>query len=117
MTPEIQINIDCHDLERMVAFYTAAFGYKPDGAAGGQYASILPESGRGNKIVFQKVPEAKAVKNRMHLDFIVGGDAIESEAEKCVALGASRIELIEEYDLRWIVMRDPEGNEFCLCDA
>ena len=116
-TPEIQINIDCHDLDGMVAFYTAAFGYKPHGRAGEQYASILPESGSGNKIVFQKVPESKAVKNRVHLDFIVGDANVESEAARCESLGATRVERIEEHGGRWIVMLDPEGNEFCLCDC
>src|SRR3954447_5072569 len=106
---ELQINIDCSDLERMVAFYTAALGYEREGAVGEQYASISASDGRP-KLVFQKVPEAKAAKNRVHLDLIVGPE-IEAEATRFESLGATRVEKIDEYGLHWIVMHDPEGNE------
>jgi predicted enzyme related to lactoylglutathione lyase len=112
---EIQINIDCADLDRMTAFYEAALGYTGHGAAGEQYASMVAADGTGPKLVFQKVPEPKTAKNRVHLDLIV--DDIEAEAKRFVALGAERGQLFEEYGLRWIVMRDPEGNEVCLCDG
>ena len=113
---ELQINLDCADLERMVAFYTAAFGYERKGTAGSTYASAAPEAGGdGPKLVFQRVPEAKSVKNRMHLDVIV--DDIEAEAARYVALGATRVEKISEFGCTWIVMHDPEGNELCLCDS
>jgi predicted enzyme related to lactoylglutathione lyase len=115
MVIEIQINVDCSDLERMVAFYCEALGYEREGAAGEQYASISASDGRP-KLVFQKVPEAKAAKNRVHLDLIVGPE-IEAEASRFEALGATRIEKINEYGLNWIVMHDPEGNEICICDA
>jgi predicted enzyme related to lactoylglutathione lyase len=113
---EIQINIDCADLERMVAFYTAALGYRAHGRAGDQYASIVPESGEGPKLVFQKVPEGKAVKNRVHLDLIVG-DKLAAEVERFVALGATRRSdtPVDEHGCCWVVMHDPEGNELCLC--
>jgi predicted enzyme related to lactoylglutathione lyase len=109
---ELQINIDCADLERMAAFYSEALGYERRGTAGEQYVSL---TGSGPKLVFQKVPEVKTVKNRMHLDVIV--DDIEAEAERWIGLGASREQRIEEFGLAWIVMRDPEGNEVCLCDG
>ena len=69
-------------------------------------------------MVFQKVPEGKVVKNRMHLDLIVGDD-IEREAERFVALGATpRARTpIDDDGCRWIVMQDPEGNELCLCTS
>src|SRR5262249_46910346 len=84
---ELQINIDCADLDRMVDFYVAALDYVPYGSAGVTYRSIVPAHGTGPKIVFQKVPEAKVVKNRVHLDVIVG-DRIEAEAERFIGLGA-----------------------------
>jgi catechol 2,3-dioxygenase-like lactoylglutathione lyase family enzyme len=113
---EIQINIDCADLDRMVDFYTAALGYEPYGSGGRTYRSIVPVDGTGPKLVFQKVPEAKAGKNRVHLDLIVG-DRVESEADRFVALGARRLSdsLVEEYGTHWLVLADPEGNELCLC--
>jgi predicted enzyme related to lactoylglutathione lyase len=113
---EIQINVDCADLDRMVEFYTAALGYRPYGSAGETYRSIVPADGAGPKVVFQKVPEGKAGKNRVHLDLIVG-DRVEAEAERFVALGARRLSdgLVEESGTHWLVLADPEGNELCLC--
>jgi predicted enzyme related to lactoylglutathione lyase len=116
---ELQVNIDCADLDRMVAFYTAALGYVAHGSSGVTYRSVIPAAGgRGPKIVFQKVPEAKVGKNRVHLDLIVG-DVIEAEAARFVALGARRLsaEPIGDDECRWIVMADPEGNELCLCTS
>jgi catechol 2,3-dioxygenase-like lactoylglutathione lyase family enzyme len=116
VTPEIQINVDCADLDRMVAFYTAALGYVPYGAQGVTYRSIVPDGGAGPKIVFQRVPEGKVAKNRVHLDLIVG-DRVEEEADRFVALGATRVSdsPIEEGGTHWLVLADPEGNELCLC--
>ena len=113
---EIQINVDCDDLDAMVAFYTAALGYEPFGSAGDRYRSIVAPDGNGPKLVFQKVPEPKLAKNRVHLDLIVG-DAIDAEVERFLVLGARRLEDAEfdEYGSRWIVLADPEGNELCLC--
>jgi predicted enzyme related to lactoylglutathione lyase len=112
---EMQINIDCADLDRMVEFYCQALDYEPMGAAGDQYRSIVARDGRP-KLVFQKVPETKSAKNRMHLDLIVGPD-IEAVAARFIELGATRVQRCEEFGLNWIVMRDPEGNELCICDA
>ena len=112
---EIQVNIDCADLERMTTFYEAALGYVRHGTAGDQYASMVAADGIGPKLVFQKVPEAKAVKNRVHLDLIV--ENIEAEAVRFVSLGATRGQAFEEFGMHWIVMQDPEGNEVCLCDG
>jgi catechol 2,3-dioxygenase-like lactoylglutathione lyase family enzyme len=111
---EIQVNVDCADLDTMVRFYTAALGYEPYGRAGDHYASIVHPT--LPKLVFQKVPEAKSAKNRVHLDLIVGPE-IEAEATRFETLGATRVEQINEYGLNWIVMHDPEGNEICICDA
>jgi predicted enzyme related to lactoylglutathione lyase len=115
---EIQINVDCADLDRMVGFYTRALGYVPHGSSGTTYRSIVPATGEGPKLVFQKVPEGKVVKNRMHLDLIVG-TGIEREAERFIALGATRVSEapIGGDDCTWIVMQDPEGNELCLCTS
>jgi catechol 2,3-dioxygenase-like lactoylglutathione lyase family enzyme len=116
VNPQIQVNIDCADLDRMVEFYTAALGYLAYGRAGDVYRSIVPDGGNGPKIVFQRVPEAKVGKNRVHLDLIVG-DRVEAEAERFVALGATRLSdgPIEEGGTHWMVLADPEGNELCLC--
>jgi predicted enzyme related to lactoylglutathione lyase len=114
---ELQVNIDCADVASLRAFYCEAFGYEPYGEAG-HYASCVPGPGvEGSKLVFQKVPEAKIVKNRVHLDLLV--DDIEAEAARFVSLGATRISPgpVSDGGCSWIVMHDPEGNEICLCDG
>jgi predicted enzyme related to lactoylglutathione lyase len=114
----IQINIDCDDLDRMVAFYTAALDYEPFGTDGERYRSILPKSGDGPKLVFQKVPERKVVKNRVHLDLIVGSE-IEAEVDRFLTLGATRISeaRLGGPGCEWIIVADPEGNELCICTS
>jgi hypothetical protein len=115
VTPRIEINIDCTDPGKLAEWYCEALGYAFEDAAGDQYRSITSPDGRP-KIIFQRVPEAKAVKNRMHLDLIVG-PGYEAEADRFERLGATRVEKVAEYGVNWIVMRDPEGNELCICDA
>jgi predicted enzyme related to lactoylglutathione lyase len=115
---EVQVNIDCADADALRAFYCEALGYVPKGAIA-QYRSCVPGEGvNGPKIIFQEVPERKRVKNRVHLDLVVGDD-IEAQAARFVALGGSRVsaEPVRDADGAWIVMLDPEGNEICLCDS
>lgn len=111
----IIIAIDAADVDALRDFWVAALGYQPYGEVG-QYRSVVPPEGEvGPKVVFQAVPEPRANhKNRLHLDIEVG-DEMESEAVRLEELGARRLtDLIEEAGTSWIVMADPEGNEFCL---
>jgi len=62
---------------------------------------------------FQKVPEGKVVKNRVHLD-LMPDTAMEKEVDRLLSLGASVVRGYAQDVLRWTVMRDPEGNEFCV---
>lgn len=81
-------------------------------------------SGVGPRLFFQRVPEGKVAKNRVHLDVRVGArlvgqerlDTLEAECARLVALGAARIRLLPADDINesCIVMQDVEGNEFCL---
>lgn len=112
---DLAIVIDAADPDTLRDFWVAAMRYEPYGAAG-PYRSATPPAGEvGPKLVFQQVPEAQtSTKNRLHIDIIVG-DEIASEADRLVEAGASKItDLIEEVGTSWIVMADPEGNEFCL---
>ncbi|MDQ3757407.1 MAG: hypothetical protein M3394_06140 [Actinomycetota bacterium] len=68
--------------------------------------------GLGRRILFQAVPEPKAVKNRVHLDLIVGPDAHDAEVERVVALGATVVGVHDGDEGRWTLLNDPEGNEF-----
>jgi hypothetical protein len=77
------------------------------------FAIVDPE-GDGPRVFFQKVPEGKSAKNRVHLDVNVGPDAMHAKAEELEALGATRVGEHEEPGGHWISMLDPEGNELCL---
>lgn len=76
--------------------------------------AIVDPDGVGPRLFFLKVPEAKKAKNRVHLDVHVGPDHIEARAKELMALGAQMVGSFDEPEGRWITLRDPEGNEFCL---
>lgn len=109
------ITLDCADPERLAAFWAEALGYRRVGAAGA-YVLLVPDEGSGPHLLLQRVPEPKAAKNRMHFD--VKAADVEGTAERLEGLGARRIEgaVREEHGNRWIVMADPDGNEFCVCE-
>jgi catechol 2,3-dioxygenase-like lactoylglutathione lyase family enzyme len=144
MARDVQITVDCADPARLAAFWAEALGYRlQDPPAGFESwdqalealgvpperrndasAAVDPE-GSGPRLFFQRVPEHKQAKNRMHLDVraapgLEGGArmaALEAEAERLVARGATRLERHEPappLSAGHIVMTDPEGNEFCL---
>lgn len=71
------------------------------------------ESGRP-RILFQLVPEAKTVKNRVHLDLRTGDDPAESVVERLVARGATVLHRGQQGPHRWVTLTDPEGNELCV---
>ncbi len=108
------IVLDCADPEKLAGFWARALRYRA-GPYQPPYIMLRPKAGDGPKFVLQRVLEPKQVKNRMHLDLWVPD--IEVEAQRLVRLGAKRqsAQPIEEVGSRWIVMADPEGNEFCLC--
>ena len=110
-----EIVIDCADHDTVIAFWMAAMGDYRRVEVNDQYAAIVPvEPGVGRpSILFQKVPEAKTVKNRVHLD--LRGASMADEVERLRRLGATVLaERSLGDDVRWTVMADPEGNEFCV---
>jgi predicted enzyme related to lactoylglutathione lyase len=112
----IALVLDCADPERLAGFWAPALDYVSLGTAGA-YVALFPNGRPGPKLLLQRVAEPKAVKNRMHLDIEVPD--IETEAARLVALGATRVSEgpCTEHGSTWILMADPEGNEFCVCDA
>jgi hypothetical protein len=100
--------IDCSDPPALAGWWSRLVGGAVHVDADGD-ASLLTETGL--VIDFLKVPEAKTVKNRLHIDLRTTDVA--TATEQAIALGASRADDI--YDgVSWQVLRDPEGNEFCL---
>ncbi|MFE1234964.1 VOC family protein [Streptomyces sp. NPDC058745] len=72
------------------------------------------DTGLGRRILFQRVPEEKSVKNRLHLDLHPAPDTRDAEVERLEDLGASTLRRVNEQGGSWVVMTDPEGNEFCV---
>jgi predicted enzyme related to lactoylglutathione lyase len=107
--------LDCADPDRLAQFWSEALDYANVGSAGA-YVALYPRLGSGPKLLLQGVTEAKTAKNRMHLDIEVPD--IHREVDRLVALGASRLkdEPCSEHGSTWVLMADPEGNEFCVCD-
>jgi SAM-dependent methyltransferase len=101
------------DLSRaMVARLRDKPGGDAIGVTIGDFATTAVEVASGPRIVFNKVPEPKIVKNRVHLDII--SDTFEAEAERLLSLGAKKLNEVEAGQSHWITFADIEGNEFDL---
>jgi hypothetical protein len=138
---KFQVTFDCAEPERVGRFWCEVLGYvvppPPEGFAtweefdrslpaerqGADFACVDP-SGVGPRLYFQRVPEGKVVKNRVHLDVRVGTGLVgaerlavlEAECARLVALGATCVQVLvaDEHNESCINMQDVEGNEFCL---
>jgi hypothetical protein len=119
MTPIARLRdicFDCADPRRVAQFWAAVLGYSlrpPDpGDSEDDSVALIPPEG-GMRIWFNKVPEPKVVKNRVHIDVnLQDGTGM----ERLIQLGAHALrEIRAESDgaLWWTIMADPEGNEFC----
>jgi hypothetical protein len=143
-TAPIQVVIDAADPSALAAFWAGALaprGYALPDPPGGfpDWPAFLAAQGvpperwndasalesRGHpRIFFQKVPEPKTVKNRVHVDLLAGGgpsvpldeqrSRVAAEVARLQELGATRVEDHADLGVHWVVMRDPEGNEFCV---
>ena len=116
MTATLGLVLDCADPEALARFWSAAIGYETLGGAGNYVMLVDPER-RQPKLLLQRVDEPKASKNRMHVDIETPG--VDAEVARLEGLGARRLvpDAIEEHGTHWVVMADPEGNEFCVCNA
>ena len=109
--------LDCADPERLAPFWAQALHYRMN-PYHPPYLTLTDPAGKSPELILQKVPEAKRGKNRMHLDLF--GGPIEGEALRMESLGARRLSkapFVGSTGDRWIVMADPEGNEFCVCEG
>ncbi|MFZ0217774.1 MAG: VOC family protein [Candidatus Dormiibacterota bacterium] len=131
----IQIVFDCHDPDALASFWAAALGYEKQWSwdegtvremrAQGvredqvnQRSAAVDPAGARPRLFFQRVPEPKTIKNRVHLDLHVGREVAEDEVARLETLGARRLRVQDEafgpFQDFAIVMQDPEGNEFCV---
>jgi hypothetical protein len=141
MSVGFQVTFDADDPKRVGQFWAAVLGYVEQPPPAGfdtfdefldsigwpaderdDFYAVVDPDGTGPRLYFQRVPEGKTVKNRLHLDVNVGaglaGDerraAVRRRADELIALGATEVRDADERGEHWIVMRDVEGNEFCL---
>jgi hypothetical protein len=99
---------------RVVAeFWCAVLGWQVV-EEDGDGISIAPPDGSSPSIDVFAVPEGKTVKNRLHFDLRADGTTTSEELERLLALGARRADVGQGADVSWVVLEDPEGNEFCL---
>jgi predicted enzyme related to lactoylglutathione lyase len=104
---------DTADPVFVATFWAAALGYVLADDSDDEGAAIDDPTGRARGMFFQKVPEPKVAKNRMHLDVRPSGTMAE-EVERLTGLGGTVRGFIEVEGSFWTQMRDPEGNEFCV---
>lgn len=143
MSKSFQVTFDAADPTVLAAFWARALGYvlepPPKGFSSwddfadeqgippenrNDLAAVIDPMGQGPRLLFQKVPEEKTAKNRVHLDVNAGGgptnepgerhQRVEEHVADLVKAGATKLETFDRRGEFWIVMRDPEGNEFCV---
>ena len=115
MAAKLGLVLDCADPDKLAEFWSQAIGYTTLGGAG-SYVMLVDEAGQQPKLLLQRVSEPKSGKNRMHFD--IETSSVDEEVARLEALGAIRADDARvEHGTRWVVMHDPEGNEFCVCDG
>jgi Glyoxalase-like domain len=103
------IVIDCSDTLLVASFWSEALGLELHGPEHGEY--WVEPGGVSPDMLFQQVPEGKSVKDRIHMDLTP--DDQDAEVARLISLGARPID-IGQGDVTWVVMADPENNEFCV---
>jgi hypothetical protein len=136
---KIQVTIDCSEPHRLVEFWAAALGYEVENNSAlvesllasrriSEELAVPTRHGRGfrdlaacvdpervrPRLLFQKVPESKVVKNRVHLDLQVGEERAPAEIARIQELGATIFQVTSDKGAPTTTMLDPEGNEFCV---
>jgi predicted enzyme related to lactoylglutathione lyase len=111
------VTIDCSDPYALSGFWLQVLGYvrADDDFPGDPECTLLPVDDGRTALVFERVPEQKSVKNRLHLDLQPSDLLRDAEVERVIGLGASLVADHRAPDgAGWAVLADPEGNEFCV---
>jgi catechol 2,3-dioxygenase-like lactoylglutathione lyase family enzyme len=109
------MTIDCDDLQKVATFWERALGYRRLYQDDGELALGAPDGSTTTDLLLLRVPDRKQVKNRLHLD--LRPDDRDTEVVRLEGLGATRVDIGQSGDESWVVMADPEGNEFCVLKA
>ena len=106
------LTMDANEVESLASFWCEATDYRVADSYYPILAVLASDNPNYPRLLILQVPETKTAKNRLHMEFKT--EDLNAEAERIVALGATLIAEREFGDTKWIVMEDPEGNEFCL---
>ncbi len=111
-----ELVIDCRDYAMLGRFWSQVLGYdiveQSDGPTN-YYVALQGPDGAGPTILVDRTPDEKVTKNRLHIDVNATDRSQEEEVERILALGATRAD-IGQGEQSWVVLADPEGNEFCV---
>jgi hypothetical protein len=110
----IAVAVDCADAAALARFWADVLGRQVAEGATSERAVLLPDAGDTSapRIIFNKVPEPKVVKNRLHLDVV--STSYDAEVERLLSLGAQKLRDLQRGKIRWTTFADIEGNEFDL---
>ena len=143
MAVSFQVTFDCADPDRLAHFWAIALDYQMQPPPTGydsweaflqaqnvprevwdSMSAVTDPAGVGPRLLFQRVPEGKTVKNRVHLDVNIGGDLqtppqvreerVAAHAARLIEAGATQVAEMRQQGGYWRIMTDLEGNEFCL---
>jgi Glyoxalase-like domain len=117
--------VDCHDVAAQSRWWAEVLDWQVVYEAAGEVVLVpphaldpareIPPAERGPGLIFVPVPEGKATKNRLHIDLAPAPDTGQhAEVRRLEGLGARRVDVGRPGSVSWIVMTDPEGNEFCV---
>ena len=109
-----EICVDAHDTAALARWWSQALGWTLQPADDDGEWLLSPPAGAGPDWLFMPVSEDKAAKNRIHFDFTP--DDQRAEVDRLIALGACHVD-IGQGEQTWVVLADPEGNEFCVLAA
>jgi hypothetical protein len=107
-----ELIIDCLDMQRVAAFWAAALGWQVT-VSDEEGVEVAGPPGSSPRLVFVPVPEQKSLKNRIHIDVNPVGCDQADEVDRLIALGARHVD-VGQGEQTWVVLADPEGNEFCV---
>lgn len=117
-----ELAIDCHDPRELARFWCAVLGYEVQDEEEGGVAIGSPQVPEGKErpgpvpptLTFMNVPEGKSVKNRLHIDVNPTDRTRDEEVSRLLDLGARHVDVGQTGDESWVVLADPEDNEFCV---
>lgn len=113
----LNVTFDCSDGERLARFWSSVTGFpwSKNDMPGNPFWVVGDPDGTAARLVFVEVPERKTVKNRVHVDLMPTEDSRLAELDRMLSYGATIVDDRRELSPGgWIVLADPEGNEFCL---